>query len=130
MSTLPITLSCLLLLAAASSAKPALDRAKKTSDPNQWKLPCFLGGRVHFHGAVFLAENRCSRLQCIYGRIYFVDIKCFHNNTCYNAGDNIRAGQNGCQLLKCQRNGELRPVQSDRSRCRDAGIKWSLPLDS
>ncbi|XP_046557479.1 uncharacterized protein LOC124266736 [Haliotis rubra] len=125
MSTLPVTLSCLLLLVvAASSTKPALDRAKKTSDPNQWRnrpqSPCNYGGRAYNSGAVFLAQNRCSKIRCTAGQMRFVDIKCLYNNMCYNVGANIRGGHNGCQLMNCQGNGQFRPVLSDPYRCKDA----------
>ncbi|XP_071107390.1 uncharacterized protein [Haliotis cracherodii] len=127
MSTLLRTLMCLLLLVAVSSAKPGLDRAKKSSDPNQWKnrnpgqaSRCSYGGRVFNHGAVFLAANRCTKVQCNGGRINFFDIKCFHNNMCYNVGGNVRAGHNGCQLFRCQGNGQFRAVPNDPYRCKDA----------
>ncbi|XP_067671500.1 uncharacterized protein [Haliotis asinina] len=125
MSKLLITLSFLLLMAvAAFSTKPALNRAKKTSDPNQWKnrpqSPCHYGGRVYQSGAVFLAQNRCSTIRCMGGQMQFASIKCLYNNMCYNVGANIRGGHNGCQLMNCQGNGQFRPVLSDPYRCKDA----------
>ncbi|XP_046355076.2 uncharacterized protein LOC124134356 [Haliotis rufescens] len=119
------TMSLLLLLVTTSAATSSLERAKKTSDPNQWNydMPgsgCSYRGRTYNKGAVILGANRCSKMKCNNGILNYIEIKCLYNNMCYGVGDSVRGGRNGCHLFKCQANEQFMAVTSDPYKCRDA----------
>ncbi|XP_071107277.1 uncharacterized protein [Haliotis cracherodii] len=138
MMTMLLTVMSLLLLATPGLTKPQeVDRAKKTSDPNQWGRRvqnqangCAVGGQALNHGAIFIMNNNpCIKYQCQHGAAQPVEIKCLdQHNRCHVIGSTMRGGFNGCLLMQCQANGVFQHVQSDPYKCKDINNVCRRPL--
>ncbi|XP_046576112.1 uncharacterized protein LOC124284099 [Haliotis rubra] len=115
------TVSFLLFLATPGLTMPSeVDRAKKMSDPNQWKHlrpqnqanGCLVSGQTFNHAAVFIMNNNpCIKYQCQNGQALPIEIKCLdQQNRCHVVGSRTR--QSNCLMMQCQTNGVLQHVQS------------------
>ncbi|XP_067671483.1 uncharacterized protein [Haliotis asinina] len=127
--TVLLTVSLLLLLASPGlTMPPEVDRAKKMSDPNQWKhlrpqnhqaSGCVVSGQNFNHGGIFIMNsNPCIKYQCQNGQALPIEIKCLdEHNRCHVVGSTVR--RSDCLMMQCQANGVLQHVQSDPYKCKD-----------